>query len=962
MQSDKAVPERGHEMPRWKQLLTDNGLLEQVHTTFPISSSAGTDKAASKMAVIQDSLAHLTEPGQVVELRVLGMNGKKRTDSGYFNDLGKLAQAALSYDGRAEGIYFTINPVNPALLARANNRVRVYADHTTSDPDILKRITLPIDFDPVRPAGISANADEKRASLERAWACRIWLASQGWPEPVFADSGNGAHLLYALTLPNTAESSELVKRCLLALSILFSDDQVKVDTSTGNASRIFKLYGTLARKGDNTAERPHRRAAIIAAPAPRLSVSQAQLEVLAAHAPLPSIRGASSVPQPPSSSSAHKSYGKAAFDKEIAVLAAAPAGNRNNQLFRSAAALFSLVAVQALDQSEVWQTLLSTAQAIGLSDQEAQRTIQSAAKHGLSQPRLMPKPSVIPSPHQELDIRQADPASDSSPVPTQTMPSSTARPIVNTKVKTSNDLLMHVDELDELPPIRWLINEYLPEDCLVEVYGAPSSGKTQVVFDMAQTLAAAGQTVVYVVAEGLRGYRARKKAWQQFRKQKSGNLFIWREPVQLFEASAVRLFIEAIKPKQPVLVVFDTLSRCSLGADENNQKDMGFILESLDRVRRETGATVLAVHHTNAAGGRERGSTVVRGGMSVMLEVAKEDDLIAVSCAKVKDSGEFSTLFLKPVLVDIGEAQSVPVLIPAEKRVQTPADRLSTLQLDILRAVGMEMFSVSGIKSSQLDELLPPTTKRASKYHSLNTLIRLGYVEPHIKGDPYQITEAGRLKLSTAENAALTSKSNVSKASLTPFIWTLPDSCPMSSPIPHTCGCGMDKTLDNESATQTTTNTKQSINVNAAEEASHPLANVQGISVRPPAALEHAEHGSRAAPTQPPSAAMDASTLNVSQEADHHAAGSSDRADSQKAAEAVKDAEIAHVDDADVAPTVHRIIGSVPDTDAAREQGAHSEPMRTPDNLQRTGRMLFDIAVVPAKYSDAWKHHPDFTP
>ncbi|MHB8749630.1 MAG: AAA family ATPase, partial [Aggregatilineales bacterium] len=668
MQPDKALPECGHETARWKQLLTENGLLEQVQTTFPVVRSAATDKASSTMVVIQNALSHLTEAGQVVELRVLAVNGKKRTDSGYFNDLGKLAQAAVSYEGRAEGIYFTINPVNPALLARADNRVKAYADHTTSDPDILKRITLPIDFDPVRPAGISATANEKQASLERAWACRAWLDVQGWPEPIFADSGNGAHLLYTLNLPNTTENAELVKRCLVALSASFSDTQVKVDTSTGNASRIFKLYGTLARKGDSTLERPHRRAAIITAPSQRQSVSQAQLEALAVHAPSPSIPAASSVPQPSFARSGHKHYGKAALDKELAILAAAPAGNRNNQLFRSAAALFSLVASRALDQSEVWQALLNTAQTIGLSDHEAQRTIQSAAKRGLSQPRFIPKPSVNLSPQPDLDIRQAAPGSSTSPVPPETLLASAARTIPNTKAKSPADLLMHVDDLDDLPPIRWLINEYLPEDCLVEVYGAPSAGKTQVVFDMAQTLAAAGQTVIYVVAEGLRGYRARKKAWQQFRKQLGGNLFIWREPVQLFEAPAVRSFIEAIKPKQPVLVVFDTLSRCSLGADENNQKDMGFILESLDRVRRETGATVLAVHHTNAAGGRERGSTVIRGGMSVMLEVSKEDDLIAVSCAKVKDSGEFNTLFLKPVLVDIGEAQPVPVLIPAEKR------------------------------------------------------------------------------------------------------------------------------------------------------------------------------------------------------------------------------------------------------------------------------------------------------
>jgi len=365
-------------------------------------------------------------------------------------------------------------------------------------------------------------------------------------------------------------------------------------------------------------------------------------------------------------------------------------------------------------------------------------------------------------------------------------------------------MLMHVNELDSLPPIRWLIQDYIPEDSLIEVYGAPSAGKTQVVFDMAQTLAASGKTVIYVVAEGLRGYRSRKLAWQKFRKQDGGELYIWREPVQLFDAQAVKEFISTIQSKQPALVVFDTLSRCSLGADENNQKDMGIILESLDRVRRDTGATVVAVHHTNAAGARERGSTVIRGGMTVMMEVSKEDDLIAVSCAKVKDSAEFDTLYLKPVLVDIGEELPVPVLVPAEKRVQTREDKLSSMQLEILRSVGMEMFAESGIKSSQLDELLPPGTKRSSKYHSLNALIRLGYVSPHEKGDPYVITEAGRLKLSNAESVAVSVKSNMSKASLNPFIWTLPEACPMYSPVPHTSGCGTDKTLDTRATDEKT--------------------------------------------------------------------------------------------------------------------------------------------------------------
>ncbi len=83
---------------------------------------------------IQYALSVITLPNQVVELRILKVDGKKnRTDSGYFTDHAKLAQAALAYARRAQGIYFTLNPVNPALLARADNRIQEYAEATTSD-------------------------------------------------------------------------------------------------------------------------------------------------------------------------------------------------------------------------------------------------------------------------------------------------------------------------------------------------------------------------------------------------------------------------------------------------------------------------------------------------------------------------------------------------------------------------------------------------------------------------------------------------------------------------------------------------------------------------------------------------------------------------------------------------------------------------------------------------------------
>ncbi len=80
-----------------------------------------------------------------------------------------------------------------------------------------------IDLDANRPAGISATEDEKDAALKRAIQIREFLGERGWPDPILADSGNGAHLLYRLSKLEVARAGELVKGSLKALSIKFSD-------------------------------------------------------------------------------------------------------------------------------------------------------------------------------------------------------------------------------------------------------------------------------------------------------------------------------------------------------------------------------------------------------------------------------------------------------------------------------------------------------------------------------------------------------------------------------------------------------------------------------------------------------------------------------------------------------------------------------------------------------------------
>ena len=224
----------------------------------------------------------LSAPGDVIELRAL-KNGT--TAAGYFDNPEAAGKEAVKLEEQGYTVYATLNPVKAALLARGANRIKRPLRETTSDKDVLRRRWLLLDADPVLPAGISATDEEKEAALQRAREVYGHLKEQGWPEPVAGDSGNGAHLLYAVDLPNDSESLGLVKGILEALAFKFSDERVKIDTSVCNAARISKLYGTTARKGDSTRNRPHRASRLLKVPEERVEVSREQLEAVAAAKP-----------------------------------------------------------------------------------------------------------------------------------------------------------------------------------------------------------------------------------------------------------------------------------------------------------------------------------------------------------------------------------------------------------------------------------------------------------------------------------------------------------------------------------------------------------------------------------------------------------------------------------------------------------------------------------------------------
>ncbi len=253
--------------------------------TDPLAGANRRPTTESPIAAIRAALAVFMSPGQVVELRALDWGFRHAVAAGYYDDPAALARDAAKLTREASGVYVTLNPVNPALLARCANRWEEQGRKATltGDKDIIRRRLFLVDTDPVRPAGISASEAEHIAALARSQQIAAALQADGWPAPARADSGNGGHLLWRVDLP--ADDGGLLERCLKALALRW-DGVVTVDVGNGNAARICKLYGTQARKGDNVPDRPHRWARLIDRPVEWVPVPLPLLEVLAARCPV----------------------------------------------------------------------------------------------------------------------------------------------------------------------------------------------------------------------------------------------------------------------------------------------------------------------------------------------------------------------------------------------------------------------------------------------------------------------------------------------------------------------------------------------------------------------------------------------------------------------------------------------------------------------------------------------------
>jgi len=206
-------------------------------------------------------------------------------------------------------------------------------------------------------------------------------------------------------------------------------------------------------------------------------------------------------------------------------------------------------------------------------------------------------------------------------------------------------------EIEDATP---LVADYLDMDTLARVNGPSGHGKSFVMVELAACIgnglpwhgrATTRGKVIYVLAEGVRGMKRRAAAWRQHKERESTGI-IWVPRAVQIGGPEWGSFVAWSARQEPVMIIFDTQARMTVGRRENDADDMGEVVNALDALRLATRACVTLVHHRGLVGDHGRGSTSVKGAMDTEIDVSKNGMNITVKAKKRKDGAEPPPLLL----------------------------------------------------------------------------------------------------------------------------------------------------------------------------------------------------------------------------------------------------------------------------------------------------------------------------
>lgn len=312
----------------------------------------------------------------------------------------------------------------------------------------------------------------------------------------------------------------------------------------------------------------------------------------------------------------------------------------------------------------------------------------------------------------------------------------------------SSSLRLYDDvEVMTLPPPEYIIDGILERRSKAAIVGQSGVYKTTLLADLLVAVATGQEwfghrvlhrcSSVYVAAES-GGFPARLAAAKRARKLSLNipvGVYTFPGGIDLRDRRSVDTFVTFIEAQQPTaeIVAIDTYAAATPGAAETTSEDTTMAMAAAGVIGRALAATVILVHHTNAAGTRERGHSSMKGDLDTLLMLEEVDDVIEVKCDKQRNAAKFDTFKLKPV----PDAAGSVVLRPAAHVL--PSDALTQKQsavLDVLREAGRD-----GVTKVQWKDLAKNLATERSFYKIADRLEAHGCL---IRSGNYFIAKAVR--------------------------------------------------------------------------------------------------------------------------------------------------------------------------------------------------------------------------
>lgn len=296
-----------------------------------------------------------------------------------------------------------------------------------------------------------------------------------------------------------------------------------------------------------------------------------------------------------------------------------------------------------------------------------------------------------------------------------------------------------------------LVDNLLHQVSVSMLFGESNSGKTFLAVDLGASVALGHDwlglkvepgAVVYLAVESPASIKQRVAAYQKHHGVALADMHVITSSVNLYsEKTDVDAVIQAVREVsvqqgKPVrLVIGDTLSRLSAGANENAAQDMSVVIERAERIAKECATHVMLIHHSgkdSSAGAR--GWSGINAAVETELKVTASS--AGIRCLEVTKQRDFGTkgrrygFQLLSVPMGANKWNSTVtscVVLPAEAPKKQAAVRTSVLDAKILAALQKH----ASMTKQELVNLLKADGSKPNIYRRIKELSSIGQVSVH---------------------------------------------------------------------------------------------------------------------------------------------------------------------------------------------------------------------------------------